>query len=334
MPDKKVSELTAATAAAFDNEVPINESGTSKKLTVGQLVEFIYPVGSIYISVVSTNPGTLFGVGTWVAFATGRTLIGIDAGNTDFDTVEETGGNLTITPTGTVSQPTFTGDALAGHQHGIGTYANSSDGAGTPTGTIAWPVGVPTAANESAHTHSVTSNVSVSDHASHTHTYTEVVNHTHTITITDPGHRHDQGIRNTGTAGTAGVQGASTANNATITNAVPTATTGITASSANPAGGVATGTTAGPNATLTHSVTNNAVTSGTGSAHTHTISWPVGVPTFTGDALSTHTHTMSGKSESVSAGIPSGIVSQPTFTGNAASNVPPYIIVYMWKRTA
>jgi hypothetical protein len=56
----------------------------------------VYPVGSIYISVSSTNPSSLFG-GTWVAFASGRTLIGVDANQTEFDTVEETGGSKTKT---------------------------------------------------------------------------------------------------------------------------------------------------------------------------------------------------------------------------------------------
>jgi hypothetical protein len=37
----------------------------------------IYPVGSIYISAVSTNPATLFGIGTWTAIA-GKFLIGAD----------------------------------------------------------------------------------------------------------------------------------------------------------------------------------------------------------------------------------------------------------------
>lgn len=58
-----------------------------------------FPVGSVFIAVVSTNPGTLLGYGTWSAFAAGRVLVGLDAGQTEFDTVEETGGEKTHTLT-------------------------------------------------------------------------------------------------------------------------------------------------------------------------------------------------------------------------------------------
>ena len=60
----------------------------------------VYPVGSIYINAaVATNPATLLGIGTWVAFGSGRVMVGINAADSDFDTVEETGGAKTHTLT-------------------------------------------------------------------------------------------------------------------------------------------------------------------------------------------------------------------------------------------
>lgn len=58
------------------------------------ILNLVYPVGSIYLSVNNTNPGTLFG-GTWVAWGTGRVPVGINTGDSDFNTVEKTGGAKT-----------------------------------------------------------------------------------------------------------------------------------------------------------------------------------------------------------------------------------------------
>ena len=76
-----------------------------------------FPVGSVFISVVSTNPGTLLGYGTWVAFGAGRMLVGIGAGQTEFDTVEEVGGAKTVTLDATMIPAHTHGVTDPGHNH-------------------------------------------------------------------------------------------------------------------------------------------------------------------------------------------------------------------------
>lgn len=65
----------------------LDEDNTIKDLSFNT----IYPVGSIYMSVNSANPSTLFG-GTWEAWGQGRVPVGVDTSDTDFSTVEKTGG--------------------------------------------------------------------------------------------------------------------------------------------------------------------------------------------------------------------------------------------------
>ena len=55
-------------------------------------VDFIYPVGSIYMSVNSSNPSKWFG-GTWTAWGKGRVPVCVDTGDSSFNTVEKTGGS-------------------------------------------------------------------------------------------------------------------------------------------------------------------------------------------------------------------------------------------------
>ena len=108
-------------------------------LTLAAVKDALYPVGAIYCSVVSTSPATLFG-GTWSAFGAGKVLVGIDAGQTEFDTVEETGGEKTHTLI-TAEMPAHThtenapssasGGAL---KFGIDTNASGTQDAGIGTG--------------------------------------------------------------------------------------------------------------------------------------------------------------------------------------------------------
>lgn len=65
--------FTGNSTVVFDGST----AGTVAIPTSLSILQSVYPVGSIYISTVSTNPATLFGFGTWTAFAAGRTLIGV-----------------------------------------------------------------------------------------------------------------------------------------------------------------------------------------------------------------------------------------------------------------
>lgn len=51
-------------------------------------VDLLYPVGSIYLSIKSKNPGQIFG-GVWERIAKGRTLVGVDENDTDFSSSEK-----------------------------------------------------------------------------------------------------------------------------------------------------------------------------------------------------------------------------------------------------
>jgi len=57
----------------------------------------LVPVGGLHISIDPADPSVTLGYGTWSAFGTGRVLVGVDVGDTDFDTVMETGGSKTAT---------------------------------------------------------------------------------------------------------------------------------------------------------------------------------------------------------------------------------------------
>lgn len=71
----KVKEAEKADKATNDGNGDKIDDTYLKKATV---IDVIYPVGSIYMSMVDTDPATLFGVGTWARISQGRMLLGAD----------------------------------------------------------------------------------------------------------------------------------------------------------------------------------------------------------------------------------------------------------------
>ena len=231
------------------------------------IVDLIYPVGSIYMSVASTSPATLFG-GTWEALRD-RFLVGAsdpEAENPDFPAAD-TGGaaSVSYTPSGLVGSHTLTVDEIPSHNH-------SFTGSAVTSGGIS--------AN---HTHTGTSGNPSANHyhsgPSHSHQFRVEYGGT---PVADSDHNPDGngyycavskrgGIWNTGSAGTGGT--------------------------------------------------------GTVSAwHTHT--------TTTGNQSAGHTHSVTASGSIGNKGGGGG--HDHSFTGTAATidTLPPYLSVYMWKRTA
>ena len=121
MADIKIDESDSTKInleVADSNDLNLKLTGGDKGLRL-HMLETIYPVGSIYINAgVATNPGTLLGFGTWTAFGTGRTIVGVDSSDTDFDTVRETGGAKTHQLT--ISE-------LPAHTHNVTMSTSDSD---------------------------------------------------------------------------------------------------------------------------------------------------------------------------------------------------------------
>ena len=115
----------APTAASGTNTTQI---ATTAFVTTG--LQAAYPVGSIYMSTVSTNPATLFGFGTWAAFGTGRMLISADGTYT----AGSTGGAATTTlsttnlPSHTHTFSGTTGSTDLSHTHTYGSGNNWGSG--------------------------------------------------------------------------------------------------------------------------------------------------------------------------------------------------------------
>jgi hypothetical protein len=120
---------------------PTASAGTSNtQIATTAFLATMYPVGSIYSSTVSTNPNTLFGFGTWVAYAAGRVMLGNGGGFSAGDT----GGSadaIAVAHTHTYSGTTNGQSNTHTHSASVGTTAStggflSSDPGGSTTATV------------------------------------------------------------------------------------------------------------------------------------------------------------------------------------------------------
>lgn len=87
--DNMASDSATKVASQQSIKAYVDAAITATKLA-------LYPIGCIYTSITGTNPNTELGFGTWTAFGAGRTLVGLNSGDTDFDAAEETGGAKTV----------------------------------------------------------------------------------------------------------------------------------------------------------------------------------------------------------------------------------------------
>ena len=113
---KKIAELEKIVIDnknELDNKIENNKTSilnlTNKENSNNVFLK-TYPVGSIYISTSSTNPSTIYG-GTWERYGQGKTLVGLNEGEPEFNTINKTGGEKTHT---------LTINEMPSHNHNLG----------------------------------------------------------------------------------------------------------------------------------------------------------------------------------------------------------------------
>lgn len=85
----------ATTGRMIAEEAPVGGNDVLRLDDIPGIISDSWPVGSVFLSVVSTNPNTLLGFGTWSQIAQGQFLVGFKTADADFDPVENTGGAKT-----------------------------------------------------------------------------------------------------------------------------------------------------------------------------------------------------------------------------------------------
>ena len=118
--------FSASTATAGTNTTQV---ATTAFVTTA--IDAVYPVGAIFTTVTAyaNSAAVVAAIGgtTWVAFGAGKVIIGVDSSDTDFDTVEETGGSKTHALT-TAEMPAHTHTASISSTTDTGNNVNQAGG--------------------------------------------------------------------------------------------------------------------------------------------------------------------------------------------------------------
>lgn len=92
---KFVDTIANAIHSTNADNIKLDETYKTFKLAV---LDVVYPIGSIYMSVNNVSPQVFLG-GTWERWGNGRVPVGVDIDIGYFATVEQTGGAATVTLT-------------------------------------------------------------------------------------------------------------------------------------------------------------------------------------------------------------------------------------------
>ena len=97
----KTLENTGALDSNTEYHIPEDSTNNVLESTIKQLIlednQRKYYVGKIIMDTMNVNPATYLGFGTWVLWGSGKVPVGVDTTDTDFNTVEKTGGEKTHT---------------------------------------------------------------------------------------------------------------------------------------------------------------------------------------------------------------------------------------------
>lgn len=134
---KLIQMPTAADVGAVPTSRTINGKALTGNITItaadigtGAIFLASHPVGSLFETTVSTNPGTLYG-GTWAAWGGGRVPVGVNTADSDFNTVEKTGGKKTERHEFKIGYKGYYGTAVGSDDNMIQAYKYSTSSYGT-----------------------------------------------------------------------------------------------------------------------------------------------------------------------------------------------------------